>query len=158
MNTAKCMLKKEKKTTMEIATIAEFNFHDLRSFMHHVSEFYPEFGGWLNFKFLRGLNNGDRKALIIKDNGEIAGLSLLKITQKENKICTFFVAPEHRGKGFGTELMKSSLEYFYGSVDITVCEERNASLYPFLEKHGFHSTSQIEGIYRPGVVEFYYTR
>lgn len=158
MNTAKRMLLKEKKPTIEIATIAEFNFHGVSSFMHHVSEFYPEFDGWLNFKVLRGLKSGERKILIVKDNEEIAGLSVLKLTQVEDKICTFFVAPEHRGKGFGTKLMQSSLEHFYGSVDITVCEERNASLYPFLEKNGFRLTSKVEGAYRPGVEEYYYTR
>lgn len=158
MNTAKCMLIKEKKPTIEIATIAQFNFHGVESFLHHVSEFYPEFEGWLNFKLLRGLKSGERKVLIIKDNGEIAGLSVLKLAQEENKICTFFVAPEHRGKGFGTMLMKNSLEHFHSSVDITVCEERNASLSPFLEKNGFHLTSKVDGAYRPGVTEYYYTR
>lgn len=158
MNTAKCMLIKEKKPTIEIATITEFNLYGVGPFMHHVSEFYPEFDGWLNFKLLRGLKSGDRKILIVKDNGKIAGLSVLKLTQVENKICTFFVAPEHRGKGYGTKLMKSSLEHFCGSVDITVCEERNASLYPFLDKNGFQLTSKVEGAYRPGAKEYYYTR
>lgn len=158
MNTAKYMLTIEKNPTTEIATYAEFKAQNVRPFLNHVSSFYPGFQTWFNFKFLSGLNSGERKVLIVKEKGEIAGISLLKVTKEENKICTFFVAPEYRGKGIGTMLMESSLANFDGSLHITVCEERNADLKPFLQKNGFRLDSEQLGLYRDDVIEYFYTR
>lgn len=158
MSTANSMFNKEKNPTLEITSIADFNKFNVRSFLSQVSEFYPGFDAWLNFKFLRGLASGERKVLIIQDKGEIAGVSLIKISTEEKKICTFYISPIHTGRGFGTKLMADTLAHFEGSVDITVCEERNSELSCFLIKCGFNLVSTRVGCYRPQTTEYFYTR
>ncbi len=141
-----------------VTTTAEFSDVNAREFLEPLACFYPGFHSWLNFTFVRRLKDGTRKALIVKDKDEIQGIALLKITSDENKICTFFVAHPHRGKGVGKALMKHSLSHFNGQVSITVCDERREELSNFLESYEFKLQAAILGFYRKGHTEYFYTR
>ncbi|RWS52361.1 GNAT family N-acetyltransferase [Enterobacter cloacae] len=155
MNTAKPLLLNEKYPIYEITTTAEFSKHNVRAFLKQVEAHYPNFRSWLDFTFARQLTDGNRKALIVKEKNKIIGISLLKKTQMENKICTFYVAPQHRGKGIGKMLMNESLSYLKSDVHITVCEERWPEMRPFLEKYCFKLDNELPNFYRDGCTEYF---
>ncbi|RLM18754.1 hypothetical protein BIY29_17750 [Brenneria alni] len=155
MTVAKPKWLDEKCPVIEVTTAAEFAKHNIREFLEQIACFYPDFHAWLNFTFVRQLNGIERNVLIIKENGEIAGVSLLKKTEEEKKVCTFFIAPKFQRKGYGSTLMEKSLSYLQAPAHITVCEERWEEMQEFLDKHKFQLNEEVSGYYRPGYKEYF---
>nr|WP_237617462.1 GNAT family N-acetyltransferase [Pseudomonas putida] len=101
--------------------------------------------------------NNQRKIIVAHQNGEVAGLSLLKNTVEEKKICTFYVLPEFRGYGLGGDLMSKSLQILdRNGIEITVSEERHEELSPLLSSSGFTLVSVKSDYYRNGKDEIFY--
>ncbi|MFT1057592.1 GNAT family N-acetyltransferase [Enterobacter hormaechei] len=155
MTVAKPMWRDEKWPVLEITTATEFTKHNVRDFLEQISCFYPNFHAWLNFTFVSQLKSGQRKALIIKEGQQIAGVSLIKISAEEQKISTFFVAPTFQRKGYGDALMERSLSYLHSPVNITVCDERWNEMHGFLAKHNFKCENFVKDFYRPGFTEYF---
>lgn len=145
----------EKCPVIEVTTAAEFAKHNLREFLEQIACFYPDFHAWLNFTFVSQLNSGKRNVLIVKENGKIAGISLLKNTEEEQKICTFFVAPPFQGKGYGKALMEKSLSLLKAPTKITVCEERWGEMRQFLGMYNFQLYAEVSGYYRQDYIEYF---
>ncbi|NBA84044.1 GNAT family N-acetyltransferase [Pseudomonas putida] len=122
-----------------------------------VGLLYPGFKNWLYFTFRAGMINNQRKIIVAHQNGEVAGLSLLKNTVEEKKICTFYVLPEFRGYGLGGDLMSKSLQILdRNGIEITVSEERHEELSPLLSSSGFTLVSVKSDYYRNGKDEIFY--
>lgn len=106
--------------------------------LESVAPLYPEFNSWFKNKFLTNFYKGERDILLAHNGDKLCGLSLLKRSPEENKICTFYVMPEFQGKALGSQLMDKSIEYFRGNdVLISVSNERLTELYPVLAAKGF---------------------
>ena len=134
------------------------DFMLIASHLSAVSHLYPGFKEWLYFKFKPEFLSGSREVLIAYDGNNIAGLSLLKISKLENKVCTFYVMPKYRGLKIGHDLMDRSLSILHNrNVLISVSEERESELSCVLKSSGFKLDYKTEGIYRPGIVESFYS-
>lgn len=146
----------------EISRAYDFRRSAAISVLASVSHLYPNFDAWLTFRYMRGLDCGERKAIIAYDgNNDVLGLSLLKITEEEKKICTLFVNEKARrtcsDMKVGTNLMKRSLELLNsGEVLITVCSERHEELTPLLHNFSFEKTHEINKLYRNDSSEIFY--
>lgn len=145
----------------EISSAYDFKRSEAMPVLASVSHLYPNFDAWLTFRFSRGLGSGERKAIIAHDGNNVLGVSLLKLTAEENKICTLIVSENARcacsDMKVGTKLMKRSLELVNsGDVLITVCSERHQELTPLLHNFSFEKTNEIKNFYRSGSSEFFY--
>lgn len=130
----------------------------LSQVLSSVSPNYPGFEAWLNFTFLKNIPTGERKILVSHSEGFLTGLALLKDSEIEKKICTFFVLPDFRGSGVGSELMRQSLRYFGDTqVDITVSETRIHELRGLLNTSGFDLVAERSDVYVLGKKEFYFS-
>jgi GNAT superfamily N-acetyltransferase len=125
----------------------------LKGFLSDVSSLYPGFDAWLNFKVRRF----ERNIVLACHNDSIVGVSILKDSESEKKISTFYVAPDFRGQGIGQALMSKSLQLL-DSYDtfITVSEERNIELFPLLQRNGFVLDKAVPDLYRLGKDELFY--
>ncbi|MEX5500800.1 GNAT family N-acetyltransferase [Pseudomonas syringae] len=134
------------------------DFMFIANHLSAISHLYPGFKEWLYFKFKPEFLSGSRDILVAYDGNNIAGLSLLKFSDFEHKICTFYVMPAYRGLSIGHELMNRSLSFLCKrNVSISVSQEREAELYPVLKNSGFRLDRKVEGAYRSGVVESFYS-
>ncbi|HEC1609922.1 GNAT family N-acetyltransferase [Pseudomonas aeruginosa] len=161
-------IKKQKGIYNVLAIISKANFDleiiegelptkEIAASLADVGSLYPGFKSWLYFTFRAGMNKNQRKIIIAHRNGIIAGLSLLKKTTEEKKICTFYVLPEYRGYGLGGELMNESVRHLdHKDIGITVSEERHNELSPLLISSGFTLESIKPGHYRNGKDEIFY--
>lgn len=105
------------------------------------------------------MSNDCRKVLVILDGKNVIATVLLKITEDEEKICTFLVDQNFRGQGIGTELMGEVLKYFSGNVQITVCSKRLNELENFLvNKHLFCLDKHVSGYYSQDSVEYFFSK
>lgn len=146
------------KSSFSIEVLNQIYFPLLADFLSDVSILYPEFDSWLNFKVRRNINTNERKILIAHDGDKIVGVALLKNTQLEQKISTFYVSPTYRGLGIGTKLMSQSLELLdTNHTFITVSEERNSELSPLLKSTGFTLQQTVPDMYRKGYCELFYS-
>lgn len=142
----------------EIIESLDRNFLNIAAALSSVSPYYPNFKEWLFFNFNKGLRSGERKILLAHNGTDICAVSLLKLTDNENKICTFFVRPDFRERGLGRILMSRSLCELSGkSSIITVAEERHSELSPLLIESNFGLVEESLGIYRPGKLELIYS-
>ncbi|SEH93620.1 Ribosomal protein S18 acetylase RimI [Pseudomonas asplenii] len=139
-------------------SVLNVDFMFIASHLSAVSHLYPGFKEWLYFKFKPEFLKGSRDILVAYDGNNIAGLSLLKFSDLEHKVCTFYVVPAYRGLSIGNELMDRSLSFLCNqNVTISVSQEREVELYPVLKNSGFRLDRKIEGTYRPGVFESFYS-
>lgn len=135
----------------------DFPIKEIAASLADVGSLYPEFKSWLYFTFRAGMINNQRKIIVAHHDGQVAGLSLLKKNTEEKKICTFYVRPEFRGYGLGTDLMSESLGVLgHNDIGITVSEERHDELYPLLSASGFTLVSVKSDHYRNGKDEMFY--
>ncbi|HIF9181218.1 TPA: GNAT family N-acetyltransferase [Photobacterium damselae] len=139
-----------------VRTLETVDFKSIREFLEPVTELYPDFDTWYNFRLRRQYPH-QRIVIAAENSNMIIGVAILKKTQDEHKICTLFVHEEHRGKKIGSMLLNEAIQALKGkNIYITVAEERNAALKPLLEKYGFTLEDSKLGYYRPHATEFFY--
>ena len=145
------------KPSLEVAVCNDIKFSLLKELLLDVAPLYPTFNSWINFTFRRNLPSGERQILIAHDSNQIIGTALLKKTQQESKICTFYVVPSHRNQTVGDQLMDLALSTLDSSDTlITVPDERNERLSPFLISKGFSLSHSISNLYRKESTEHFY--
>ncbi|EHH0709562.1 GNAT family N-acetyltransferase [Vibrio vulnificus] len=136
---------------------SNFDMKKIVPALESVAPLYPEFNSWFKNKFLTNFYEGKRNILLAHNGDKLCGLSLLKTSPEENKICTFYVMPEFQGKALGSQLMEKSLEYFQGKeVLISVSNERLTELYPVLAAKGFVLDECVEHLYRYENIEHFF--
>lgn len=131
----------------------------IKKLLEEIAPLYPGFDSWFENKFIPSFYSGERKIICAYeiDSGSISGVSLLKITKEENKICTFYVLAEFRGKGLGSRLMDYSLKKFSGpNVVISVSNERLAGLSSILSSKGFVLDHSVKNMYRDNNIEHFF--
>ncbi|NKJ68027.1 GNAT family N-acetyltransferase [Vibrio chemaguriensis] len=134
-----------------------FDVSKITPALENVAPLYPNFNVWLRDKFLRNFYIGDRDILVAHNGSDLCGVSLLKKSTEENKICTFYVMPKFQGRELGNKLLEKSLNYFDGKdVLISVSNERLSELYPTLSSKGFVLDSCVEHMYRNENIEHFF--
>lgn len=72
---------------------------------------HPEFSAWYSGLFTDDLRlKPEYEIVICEKEYEIAGVTILKSTKEEAKICTVYVAEQYRHNGLGRRLMELSIE------------------------------------------------
>jgi|SRR5690606_34984634 len=119
---------------------------------------YPEIKEWYWNVFAMGFASNEREVLIAKDSsGQFAGFSLLKNSQFEKKICTFYILPEFRESGLAKQLMPVSIEMLgQKNIGITVSESVDGILNRLLSANDFVVENTEIGLYLPTQKEFIY--
>lgn len=136
----------------------DINFRHLSHLLADIAPLYPDFSAWLTFKFRRNLASGERNIVIAHDGNQVHGVSLLKSTAEERKICTFYVDEAVRGQGTGRELMNQSLHWLDSDdAIITVSDERLETLQPLLAQTGFQQQAELNDVYRKQHSEFIFS-
>ena len=78
-----------------------------------LQEKYPECIDWFKNKVLPELHTDKRKLFLLYSNNILIGFSITKKKSKKKiKICSLFIKPEYRNKGYGTILLKFVMNYY----------------------------------------------
>lgn len=74
-----------------------------------------------------------------KEDGKITGvITVRKVDENTARLNRLYIHPGHQGKGIGSKLMSSSLEYFSGVKKLQAqCEKKNGNACAFYLKKGF---------------------
>lgn len=121
---------------------------------------YPAFSVWYSKLFTDELQlNPEREIIICERDYELAGLTILKSTKEESKICTMYVAEKYRHNGLGRRLFELSLEWLHNSKSvITLDKSKEPEFAGLLKCFGFVLQEEKMGMYSPGKTELIYNR
>lgn len=130
----------------QINSLDEFNRFDLRELLEPSKQVYPNFDKWIE-KVKSELGNGTRVVILAlmyestKVEIKPVGISILKNSSEEKKICLLHVLKEYRLGRIGSDLFgfsKSILGFDFNiNVPINSNSENFQSINQFLKKRNF---------------------
>lgn len=128
----------------------------LPSFLTSAANYYPDFCQWLG-KVENGIANGDRSMVMAWSEKHLAGLSILKHTEAENKICTFWIFRKFRHQGLASALLGLSLPFFRHDPLITIPDFKLEDFANLIIQKGFKQQAILPGLYSPHTSEYFFT-
>lgn len=133
-------------------------YNQVLSTVHSVRDTYPGYPQWFNNKFMYGLKNTTERAYCFAVDGpKLVGVSLLKNTEPEKKICCLFVSPDYRHMGIATKLMQASFALLHTQKPLMTVSNNNLSqIKPLINRFGFELSRKQPSAYRPDLVEYFY--
>lgn len=133
-------------------------YNQVLALTHTICDTYPGHAQWFNDKFMPGLRNNDGRAYCFAVSGpRLTGVSLLKNTADEKKICCLFVSPDCRRMGVASKLMQDSIAMLRTQKPlITISNNNLEQLQPLINRFGFELSRTQAGAYRSDLVEYFY--
>lgn len=123
----------------------------------HLNEIYPEYEKWFYEKQIKESVIGKRNIIFITKEDEIIGISSVKKTNEEKKICTLYVKDEYRNKGIGSILLEESFKYLETEKPlITFCDSMISIYTEFINKYNWELQEILEDYYENGKSEYCY--
>lgn len=139
--------------------LAKKLFFNLELFLVDLAFEYPFFKEWLKGVFDE-LISTDQRIIVLccgSSKFDIKGVSILKKTRDEKKICTLRVDKSYRNQGIGSVLLRRSIEILEENKPlITVSGIHMKEFSPFLKKHGFVLKDKVKSLYRRGSYEYFF--
>ena len=144
-----CKYIKDKKEFMQVA-------EEIYLLTEHLNKNYPDYKNWFYIKQIKGCLELNRNIIIIRNKeGKIIGISSLKKTDNEKKICTLFVLESYRNKIIKTLLLKESFKYLETDAPLITISEDNLNFFKkTIDEYQWQLTEVVEGIYRKNKKEY----
>jgi len=120
---------------------------------------YPNFTNWYYTKVIPELKLGEREVIMAYNDADkvLSGISILKITEIEKKICTLRISPKYRKNGLGKVLFTKSLEILETDKPvITITKDKVHQFSPLLGHFGFKLSQVIKDYYINSREEYVY--
>ena len=131
----------------------------IQLFLYDLTCDYPFFKEWLD-KALSEIRTGLRQIVIITDIDNplrVIGLTILKTEPIEKKMCTIRVDKNYQRRGYGTALIKKSLEIMGTNYPLATVSEKHIDAFrPFFKQFGFHIASKVKSLYHEGEYEYFF--
>ena len=140
-----------------LSTMRDKNFSRAANEIYLLTDYnklqYPEYFKWYYHTNIPRILDGEGEAIFYLDGFQIVGLSMLKRTADESKICTFLIDEEYRKKGYSKLILEDSYE-FLGTEKplITIPEKRLDEFSKIIEAYGWVPTETTDKYYSPEVV------
>lgn len=150
------------KQILKITNIDNFNKYivKINDFLSDLIYEYPCHHIWFEgvVSELRDNQKNEREILfVVNDKDKIIGVSILKKTEFEKKICTLRVANEYQKRGLGTMLVKESCRLLETDTPIiSVSQTRINEFIRLFKRFGFVLEKVYCGKYRPMINEYCY--
>lgn len=118
-----------------------------------VPVFYPGFRNWFFGKVAPALG-AQRRLIIAKRRGRIAGLAICKRYETERKLCTLWVHQDERGRGIAGDLAREAFDWLDTDRPLfTVPDEHLAKFRGLVRSWGFSNPVAYRSLYRSARTE-----
>lgn len=126
----------------------------MRIFNHYAKTSFAAYPDPLPTQFFPHLKEGALSAVVLEDDGGVAGFGLLKpflpfAAFKKTGMLTYFIAPEFTGRGLGTRMLGRLVEDAKRSgqkVLVANIASRNEASIRFHAKQGFTVAGNLVGV------------
>ena len=120
-----------------------------------LETYYPSIKEWYYHKVLPGIFRSTREILLVADSSCIIGLSIIKKSTIEQKICTLRISDGYCNNGIGTMLLETSINLFSTSTPIiSVCDNNLPVIKKLLNRFDFSLTQICPNYYTHGSTEY----
>ena len=122
----------------------------------HLNKIYPGYKDWYYNKQIKGCLDLNRNIIFIRNNEDkIIGISSLKKTKEEKKICTLFILEPYRNKGIKKILLEESFKYLETEKPLITISEENLDIFKStIEEYNWKLIEIVDGIYKSNHREF----
>ena len=115
---------------------------------------YPDYEDWFWEKQVRGLFDGYRDIIVAIKNGKVIGISNIKNTVSEKKICTLTVDKKYRMKSVGSKLIDISIAILgVSNPVITMSIDKLSEFNKIIKKYNWEITGVKKDLYQEDVYE-----
>ena len=114
---------------------------------------YPGYCQWYYGKNIPRIIKGEGEMIFYLDGFIVTGLSVMKKTLEELKICTLLVNPDYREQGISPLLLEDSFDYLGTSKPVITIAEKN--LDPFskiIDAYGWEVTGTTNIYKSPEII------
>lgn len=123
------------------------------SYKEDFQRSYSEFLNWLN----RIKQDKNRKAIFLFKDKLPIGFSILKYS--ESKICSFYVVPYFRNRGYSSILLEESFKLLNTKYPlITVSDIIKEDFTNLFGKYNFKLVTELDNLYRDKSVEYIFNK
>ena len=130
------------KATYEIYLLTDYNRLQYQSITNGIIK-----------KNLPRILAGNGEAIFYLDGFQIVGLSMLKKSENESKICTFLINEEYRKKGYSKFMLEDSYEYLGTERPlITIPKKRLDEFSKIIDSYGWVASETTDEYYSPEVI------
>lgn len=137
---------KVKKNVLYLNIVSEYIYSNIKD----LEREYINFNNWFLNKTIPDVLDGKKSIISRLYNDEFAGISILKNTPEEKKICTIRVPKKFQNAGFGKSLFEKSFEILGTEKPlITVSTKRIAQFEKILKYYGFEKAAVYKNKYNP---------
>ncbi|WP_156180882.1 hypothetical protein [Desulfovibrio sp. TomC] len=122
-----------------------------------IDQDYPEASWWFRSKVVPGLFSAQRSFLIFMCRQKVAGVTILKHSFDECKICTVKINKDFLRNGFGNVLVQNSLSLLgFSPVSISVSEKQVDRFRPILKRFNFELKYTKKSMYTKNTSEYFF--
>ena len=98
-----------------LSTMKKINFSKAVNEIYLLTDYkhlqYPEYWKWYYNKNIPRIITGTGEIIFFLDGITVAGLTILKKDEEEQKICTLLINEQYQKKSYGKSLLESSFDY-----------------------------------------------
>ena len=140
-----------------LSKLKDINFSKASNEIYLLTDYnklqYPEYYKWYYQKNIPRIIAGNGEAIFYLDCYKIVGLSMLKKTENESKICTLLINEEYRKKGYSSLILEDSFK-FLGTEKplITIPENRLDEFSNIIDTYGWVASETTDKYYSPEVI------
>ena len=114
---------------------------------------YPGYYKWYYQKNIPRIIAGNGEAIFYLDGFQIVGLSMLKKTEDESKICTLLINEEYQKKGYSSLILEDSFKILGTDKPlITIPEKRLDEFSKIIQAYGWVASETTNSYYSPEVI------
>ena len=140
-----------------LSTMRDKNFSRAANEIYLLTDYnklqYPEYYKWYYQTNIPRILDGEGEAIFYLDGFQIVGLSMLKRTDDEAKICTFLIDEEYRKKGYSKMILEDSYDYLGTEKPlITIPEKRLDEFSKIIEAYGWVPSETTDEYYSPEII------
>lgn len=132
-----------------ISDLDRKNFSRAVSQIYEITDYnhiqYPEYYKWFYGKSLPRVINGTGEIIFYLDAFMIVGLTILKSTEEEKKMCTFMISKEYQKRGYSKQLLEDAFAYLKTERPvITIPKFRLEEFSKIIDAYGWIATSETD--------------
>ncbi len=132
-----------------ISNLNRNNFSRAANQIYELTDYntqqYPEYYKWFYGKSLPRVLNGTGEIMFYLDAFTIVGLTILKSTEEEKKMCTFMISEKYRKRGYSKQLLEDAFVYLKTERPvITIPKFRLEEFSKIIDAYGWIATSETD--------------
>ena len=137
------------------------DFINTQKLLSNLELDYPSFNSWFWNKVIPNLNESSlfdigTKIILLENKQELVGVSIIKRSINENKLCALRVIDKHQSKGLGIRLLDKSLKELNCDKPLCSVSQTMVNDYSriFINRYNFDLTYVYKDLYKKQKLEY----